>query len=352
MPSKASTCRSTPAPCSGSSAPTARARPPWSESSPRCSGLDGGSGDGRRARRHARRRGAAVPHRPRRAERRGRREPHGPREPRAGGTALPPAAGRGAPPRRRTCSTGSGLSDAADRTAKTYSGGMRRRLDLAASLVGRPDVLFLDEPTTGLDPRSRIDVWEFIRELQNEGTTLMLTTQYLDEADQLADKIAVIDVGTVIAEGTSDELKDQIGGEVLELHVEERSDIARVMQALDGVGSGEPTSDDRRGTRSDPRRQRGSGGAAGERPTARRDRHQARRHRPAPAHARRRVPLAHRPQRRGRHRRRAGRRRRVQEEAPRSARPRKRRRTHEHRRSRPPAPGAPRPASAAASRWP
>ena len=140
-----------------------------------------------------------------------------------------------------------GLSDAADRTAKTYSGGMRRRLDLAASLVGRPDVLFLDEPTTGLDPRSRIDVWEFIRELQNEGTTLMLTTQYLDEADQLADKIAVIDVGTVIAEGTSDELKDQIGGEVLELHVEERSDIARVMQSLDGIGSGEPTSDDNEG---------------------------------------------------------------------------------------------------------
>ena len=96
-----------------------------------------------------------------------------------------------------------GLSEAADRPAKTYSGGMRRRLDLAASLVGRPEVLFLDEPTTGLDPRSRIDVWEFIRELQNEGTTLLLTTQYLDEADQLADQIAVIDVGTVIAEGTS-----------------------------------------------------------------------------------------------------------------------------------------------------
>ena len=115
-----------------------------------------------------------------------------------------------------------GLTDAADRPAKTYSGGMRRRLDLAASLVGRPDVLFLDEPTTGLDPRSRIDVWDFIRELQDEGTTLLLTTQYLEEADQLADRIAVIDVGTVIAEGTSDELKDQIGGEVLELHVEDR----------------------------------------------------------------------------------------------------------------------------------
>jgi ABC-2 type transport system ATP-binding protein len=136
-----------------------------------------------------------------------------------------------------------GLSEAADRPAKTYSGGMRRRLDLAASLVGRPDVLFLDEPTTGLDPRSRIDVWEFIRELQNEGTTLLLTTQYLDEADQLADKIAVIDVGTVIAEGTSDELKDQIGGEVLELHVDDRADISRVAEVLTGVGAGAPTVD-------------------------------------------------------------------------------------------------------------
>jgi ABC-2 type transport system ATP-binding protein len=135
------------------------------------------------------------------------------------------------------------LDEAADRTAKTYSGGMRRRLDLAASLVGRPDVLFLDEPTTGLDPRSRIDVWSFIRELQEEGTTLLLTTQYLDEADQLADRIMVIDVGTVIAEGTSDELKDQIGGEVLEIHVEQSEDATRVAEALKGVGSAEATAD-------------------------------------------------------------------------------------------------------------
>ena len=127
-----------------------------------------------------------------------------------------------------------GIADAANRAAKTYSGGMRRRLDLAASLVGRPDVLFLDEPTTGLDPRSRIDVWDFIRELQNEGTTLLLTTQYLEEADQLADRIAVIDLGLVIAEGTSDELKDQIGGEVLELHVQDRADLARVVESLSG----------------------------------------------------------------------------------------------------------------------
>jgi ABC-2 type transport system ATP-binding protein len=120
---------------------------------------------------------------------------------------------------------------------------MRRRLDLAASLVGRPDVLFLDEPTTGLDPRSRIDVWSFIRELQEEGTTLLLTTQYLDEADQLADRIMVIDVGTVIAEGTSDELKDRIGGEVLEIHVEQADDATRVAEALKGVGSAEAAVD-------------------------------------------------------------------------------------------------------------
>ena len=135
------------------------------------------------------------------------------------------------------------LSEAADRPAKTYSGGMRRRLDLAASLVGRPDVMFLDEPTTGLDPRSRIDVWEFIRELQSEGTTILLTTQYLEEADQLADRIGVMDVGTIIAEGTSDELKDRIGGEVLELHVQHRADTARVVETLRNMGEGEPVVD-------------------------------------------------------------------------------------------------------------
>jgi ABC-2 type transport system ATP-binding protein len=132
-----------------------------------------------------------------------------------------------------------GLADAANRAAKTYSGGMRRRLDLAASLVGRPDILVLDEPTTGLDPRSRADVWEFVRELKDEGTTLLLTTQYLEEADQLADRIAVIDVGAVIAQGTPDELKDQIGGEVVELHVVDRAELGRVAELLVGVGQGE-----------------------------------------------------------------------------------------------------------------
>jgi ABC-2 type transport system ATP-binding protein len=139
-----------------------------------------------------------------------------------------------------------GLDDAANRTAKTYSGGMRRRLDLAASLVGRPRVLFLDEPTTGLDPRSRVDVWAFIRELQDEGATLLLTTQYLEEADQLADRIAVIDLGLVIAEGTSDDLKDRIGGEVLELLVEDRAETRRAADALGGIGAatGEMTVDE------------------------------------------------------------------------------------------------------------
>ncbi|MCU1351962.1 MAG: Daunorubicin/doxorubicin resistance ATP-binding protein DrrA [Acidimicrobiales bacterium] len=109
------------------------------------------------------------------------------------------------------------LDQAADRVVQTYSGGMRRRLDLAASLVHRPPVLFLDEPTTGLDPRSRNDLWDLIRQLVADGTTLLLTTQYLEEADQLAERIAVVDHGTVIAEGTSTELKSRLGATVLEL---------------------------------------------------------------------------------------------------------------------------------------
>jgi ABC-2 type transport system ATP-binding protein len=130
------------------------------------------------------------------------------------------------------------LSDAANRTAKTYSGGMRRRLDLGASLVGRPEVLFLDEPTTGLDPRSRLEMWDIIRELVNDGSTLLLTTQYLEEADRLADRIAVIDGGRVIAQGTSDELKDRVGGEVLELRVAVRDQVGTAASDVLGLGPG------------------------------------------------------------------------------------------------------------------
>ena len=124
------------------------------------------------------------------------------------------------------------LDEAADRPAKTYSGGMRRRLDLAAALVAKPPVLFLDEPTTGLDPRSRLTLWTTIEELVAEGTTVLLTTQYLDEADRLADTIAVIDQGRVIAEGTPDELKDRVGGERLEVRLADPAAAPRAVAAL------------------------------------------------------------------------------------------------------------------------
>jgi ABC-2 type transport system ATP-binding protein len=124
------------------------------------------------------------------------------------------------------------LADAADRTAKTYSGGMRRRLDLASALIGRPRLLFLDEPTTGLDPQSRLGMWDVIRRLVREGTTLLLTTQYLEEADELADMIAVVDHGKVIARGTADELKSQVGGERIEVVVHGREATPRAVEAL------------------------------------------------------------------------------------------------------------------------
>jgi ABC-2 type transport system ATP-binding protein len=134
------------------------------------------------------------------------------------------------------------LAEAADRQVKTYSGGMRRRLDLAASLVGRPQVLLLDEPTAGLDPASRRDLWTLIGELVATGTTVLLTTQYLEEADRLADRIAIIDHGRLIGEGTGDQLKNRVGGAVLEVTVPEPH-RARTFQALRGVGGHDPTDD-------------------------------------------------------------------------------------------------------------
>src|SRR6059058_4112703 len=132
------------------------------------------------------------------------------------------------------------LADAADRPARTYSGGMRRRLDLASSLLTRPRILFLDEPTTGLDPRSRNRIWAIVRELRREGTTLLLTTQYLEEADQLTDRIAVIDHGRVIAEGTGNELKDRVGGQILELELSSAAQRDEAQRVLARVGCGEP----------------------------------------------------------------------------------------------------------------
>jgi len=136
------------------------------------------------------------------------------------------------------------LTDAADRPAKTYSGGMRRRIDLAGALVAKPKVVVLDEPTTGLDPRGRADTWEVIGNLVADGATVLLTTQYLEEADQLADTIVVIDRGKLIAGGTADELKARVGGERLDIVVSDPAELPIATQALTDVGAGEPTVDE------------------------------------------------------------------------------------------------------------
>jgi ABC-2 type transport system ATP-binding protein len=135
------------------------------------------------------------------------------------------------------------LTGAGDKPVKTYSGGMRRRLDLAASLIGRPPILFLDEPTTGLDPRTRNDLWQFIEELVAEGTTVLLTTQYMEEAEHLADRIIVLDSGRIVAEGTADELKDQLGGDVLEVRVTDAADLERAAILVAPFGSTPPRLD-------------------------------------------------------------------------------------------------------------
>ncbi len=132
------------------------------------------------------------------------------------------------------------LTEAADRLVKTYSGGMRRRLDIGASLIARPPVLFLDEPTTGLDPRTRNDVWEFIRELVGEGTTLLLTTQYMEEAERLAHRIVVLDLGRVIAEGSAEQLKHQLGGDRLEARVRDVVDLERAAAVLEELAESRP----------------------------------------------------------------------------------------------------------------
>lgn len=137
------------------------------------------------------------------------------------------------------------LADAADRPVRTYSGGMRRRLDLSASLIAKPRILFLDEPTTGLDPRSRMGMWDVIEDLVKEGTTVLLTTQYLEEADQLARNIVVIDHGRVIAEGTSDALKDAVGGDRVEISVQRADQAQAAATALQGLATGDVVIDER-----------------------------------------------------------------------------------------------------------
>ena len=166
------------------------------------------------------------------------------------------------------------LVEPADRLVRTYSGGMRRRLDLGASLVGQPRLLLLDEPTTGLDPRSRIELWDAIRTLVEAGTDVLLTTQYLDEADQLAGRIVIVDHGRVIAEGTPAELKRQVGGNVIEVHTQRRDQLAAIAEALAPTRPRQRA--DRRGNPPRHRRHRRRRRRSHERPSARSTRPESR----------------------------------------------------------------------------
>ena len=196
-----------------------------------------------------------------------RREPDRTREPVDVRPPLPPLEGRRRARARTSCSSASSSRRPPTRVAKTYSGGMRRRLDLAAALIGRPRILFLDEPTTGLDPRGRLGMWDVIRTQVREGATLLLTTQYLEEADELADEIAVVDKGKIIARGTADELKSQVGGERIEVVAHEpgrsRPRRAAARARRDRLDRRAHAADhDRRGRRRDARSSRSSASSA------------------------------------------------------------------------------------------
>ena len=235
----------------------------------------------RRHRRHGRAAPGPPDHRTRRPVRVGRAGDDRQGEPRVRGAPL--RARPAARPRRgRQVLERLGLADAGDRLVRTYSGGMRRRLDLGASLVGRPRLLLLDEPTTGLDPRSRRELWEAIRNLVADGVDVLLTTQYLEEADQLARQVVIVDHGRVIDAGTPDELKDRAGRDVIEVRPRSAGDLPAVEEVLAVVAAETPSSDidTQRVTGRHRRRRRG---AHDGRASARRARHRPRRHRPAPA---------------------------------------------------------------------